>query len=69
MATKKLQILDSVTKQADWNQTDETQKDYIKNKPDEVDALELVAIMRLVSPTIANDGSIYTDKNGMVYTL
>lgn len=69
MATKKLQILDSITKQADWNQTDETQKDYIKNKPNEAEALELVVRMGLTSPAIANDGSLYTDKNGMVYTL
>ena len=41
MATKRIQILDSITKQADWAQTDETQKDYIKNKPD-MSALYLV---------------------------
>ncbi len=33
MSTKKLQIVGSMISQSDWNQTDETQADYIKNKP------------------------------------
>jgi hypothetical protein len=33
MSTKKIQILDSLTTQPDWDQTDETKSDYIKNKP------------------------------------
>jgi hypothetical protein len=35
----------------------------------EVDALELVMSMNLVSPTAAEDGSIYTDENGALYSL
>lgn len=54
---------------ADWSQTDETAANYIKNKPNETDALELVAEMGLVTPVAASDGSIYTDENGDVYTL
>lgn len=54
---------------ADWSQNDETAADYIKNKPDESDALELVMEMGLVSPTVAEDGSIYTDENGALYSL
>lgn len=33
MSTKKLQVLDSLTIQPDWNQTNDTKSDYIKNKP------------------------------------
>ena len=49
MATKKLQILDSVTKQADWNQTDRMQSDYIKNKPTSLADFESDAMNRLVT--------------------
>lgn len=55
--------------QADWDQTDNTKPDYIKNKPDENDALELLMEMNLVEPVVADDGSIYTDENGVVYTI
>ena len=70
MSTKKLQILGSIgALQSDWNQTDEKSHDFIKNKPDEIDALEIVAEMGLVDPVSAEDGSIYTDENGVLYTL
>lgn len=55
--------------QADWDQTDSTKPDYIKNKPDENDALELVSEMGLAEPVSAEDGSVYTDENGVLYTL
>lgn len=55
--------------QPDWNQIDSTKPDYIKNKPDENDALELVSEMGLVEPVLAEDGSVYTDENGVLYTL
>lgn len=55
--------------QADWDQTDSTKPDYIKNKPDENDALELVLEMGLAEPVFAEDGSVYTDENGVLYTL
>lgn len=35
----------------------------------ETDAIELAAKMGLVSPTAAEDGSIYTDENGALYSL
>lgn len=38
MASKKIQIVGLVLPQSDWNQTDETQLDYIKNKPINVSA-------------------------------
>lgn len=55
--------------QSDWKQYDSTKPDYIKNKPDENDALELVSEMGLVEPVLAEDGSVYTDENGVLYTL
>lgn len=41
----------------------------LKNEVEEVDAIELAARMGLVSPVAAEDGSIYTDENGCVYSL
>lgn len=35
----------------------------------EIDALELAVKMGLISPTAAEDGSIYTDENGVLYSL
>lgn len=33
------------------------------------DAIELSAEMGLVSPAVADDGAIYTDENGALYTF
>jgi hypothetical protein len=41
----------------------------LRNEVEEVDAIELAAKMGLVSPTAAEDGSIYTDENGAMYSL
>lgn len=68
---------EAVDTQPDWNQNDETAPDFIKNKPDvvlrseieEIDAIELVTETGLVSPAAAEDGSIYTDENGALYSL
>lgn len=35
----------------------------------EVDAIQIATKTGLVSPTVAEDGSIYTDENGVLYTL
>lgn len=35
----------------------------------EEDAIEIVAELNLVSPVAATDGSIYTDENGVIYSL
>ena len=40
-----------------------------RSEIEEIDAIEIVADMGLVSPVAADDGSIYTDENGDVYTL
>lgn len=55
--------------QVDWDQADNTKLDYIKNKPDENDALELLMEMNLIEPVADEDGSIYTDENGAMYTI
>lgn len=68
---------ETVETQSDWNQNDTSAPDFIKNKPDvvlrseieEVDAIELVTELALVSPAAAEDGSIYTDENGALYSL
>ena len=56
-------------KQSDWAQTDETQLDFIKNKPNEDDALALLAETGFIEPVAAADGSVFTDSNGVLYTL
>lgn len=64
----------------DWLQDDETHPDYIKNKPDltakidrseieDEDALELSMESGLIDPVAADDGSMYTDENGVIYSL
>lgn len=40
-----------------------------RSEVEEVDAIELAAKMGLVSPAAAEDGSIYTDESGAVYSL
>ena len=55
--------------QSDWNQTDETAMDFIKNKPDEEDALAILSEMNFVNPVMASDGSVFTDNNGALYTI
>ena len=54
---------------ADWEQTDSTHPGFIKNKPDEEDAIELLMEMNLVEPVVDEDGSVYTDENGAMYTI
>ena len=44
-----LQVVDSVKKQPDWNQTDETKSDYIQNKPTHLADFESDATHRLVT--------------------
>jgi len=58
--------------QSDWNQTDETQNDFIKNKPyeeTEDDALELLAEMGVLEATVDTDGAILTDENNNILTV
>jgi hypothetical protein len=41
----------------------------LKKEVEEIDAIEIAAKMGLVSPVAAEDGSIYTDENGALYSL
>ena len=41
----------------------------LRNEVEEIDAIEIAAEMGLVSPIAAEDGSIYTDENGVLYSL
>lgn len=54
---------------ADWSQDDENASNYIKNKPTEDDALELVIEMGLVDPISDENNVIFTNKNNLIYTL
>lgn len=54
---------------SDWNQNDETAVDYIKNKPDEDDAIQLAIETELISPIATASGEILTDKNNIAFTL
>ena len=55
--------------QADWDQTDSSAANFIKNKPDEDDAFTLLLEMNLIEPVTNEDGSIYTNENGAMYTI
>lgn len=52
--------------QPDWEQTDETAPDFIKNKPDEMDALALVSEMEFVAPVVDEDNSVYLDDSNNI---
>lgn len=41
----------------------------MRSEIEEEDALAIVTDMELVSPVAAEDGSIYTDENGALYSL
>ena len=69
---RKVNDLPFVDVQSDWNQSDSTQIDFIKNKPleeTEDDAMEMLAEMGIIEPVINEDGAIYTDENGAILTI
>lgn len=51
--------------QPDWDEDDETQPGYIKNKPDECDALKLL-IDNDMLPAVTTNGQILTDATGRI---
>ena len=55
--------------QSDWSEDNETSPAFIKNKPTEEDAMELISELGLIEPVIAEDGSIYIDENGAIYSI
>ena len=55
--------------QSDWEQTDETAIDFIKNKPDKDDALRILLELGFIVLLADADGAAFTDENGILYTL
>lgn len=58
--------------QSDWNQTDETAVDYIKNKPlapTDEELLELLVETGIIDPITNNTGAIFVDNNNKIYVL
>lgn len=58
--------------QSDWNQTDETKLDYIKNKPVEVTGEDVAAWFEekeILDYAYAADNSVYTNNNGDMYVI
>lgn len=41
----------------------------LRSEVEENDAIEIVAKAGLVTPVAAEDGSVYTDENGAIYSL
>ena len=54
--------------QVNWKQTNPSAADFIKNKPNSDDALDLVIEMKLVSPIILED-AIHTDGDGVILIM
>lgn len=57
--SKKLQIVDKLTKQADWNQNDETAADYIKNRPFYTGDTVLTEVVPETTATLEENEGIY----------
>ena len=51
--------------QSDWDQTDELSADYIKNKPDESDAIELIIETGLAEPLFEDDDTVLADEQSI----
>lgn len=62
-------LVPAMVPQADWNQTDETANDFIKNKPEIATDEEIINMLMEedMFPIVKdNDGSILTDENGNI---
>ena len=40
-----------------------------RSEIEEIDAIEIATEIGLIAPVVAEDGSIYTDENGNIYSL
>lgn len=47
----------------------EREEVVLRSEIEEIDAIKIVSDLNLVSPIAAEDGSIYTDENGALYSL
>ena len=59
----------NIVEQPNWDETDETSPAFIRNKPDENDAFELLMEMNFIDPITDENGAIYTNENGEIFTL
>ena len=58
--------------QSDWNQNDDTQPDYIKNKPSIAtndDTMDFLAEMGMITPVANSNGEILTSSSNEIYSL
>ena len=58
--------------QSDWNQNDDTQPDYIKNKPSIAtndDSMDFLAEMGMITPVTNSNGEILTSPSNEIYSL
>ena len=56
--------------QSDWNQNDDTQPDYIKNKPSIAtndDSMDLLAEMGMITPVTNSNGETLTSSSNELY--
>lgn len=59
-------------KQADWNETNETDPAFIQNKPvseTEDDAMDMLAEMGILDPIQDEENNILTDEDGNIFTI
>ena len=58
--------------QSDWNQNDDTQPDYIKNKPSIAtndDSMDFLAETGMITPVANSNGEILTSPSNEIYSL
>ena len=58
--------------QSDWDQNDDTQPDYIKNKPSiatDDDTMDFLAEMGMITPVANSNGEILTSSSNEIYSL
>ena len=58
--------------QSDWNQNDDTQPDYIKNKPSIAtndDSMDFLAEMGMITPVANSNGEILISSSNEIYSL
>ena len=71
MASKKIQILGGFP-QSNWEQTDDTKIDYIKNKPVEAtddEVMELLMAYSIVMLVSDTTGYTYLDADGKILVI
>lgn len=69
---KKVKELPFINLQSDWNQTDDTQKDFIKNKPEEATDEEIMDVLLevgILPALVDTDGAIYTDDSNNILLI